>query len=1074
MAASIRYPGIVMQPATPRNCIFARRLFASLMVVAMCWPSAAQPASLQSETYDWGQATPLHTGIDHVELRLTSPSSLVVNCLRIDTLAPGIGFTTTERVDAWQVGVRETARQTTPDFLTRSQASAEPVVAAVNANLFVTNGSAADLTGFAVSKGVLVSTGVQSGVGKASFAVSNSGVPSVRTTMNATSPGDAWTAVSGIYQCLAGGVPRLRGTDRQPRTGLGVSAGSRFVYMLTIDGRSASSVGATNTEVGEWLAFFGAYDGLYMDGGGSTTMAWWDPSAGTNGRAEVLNTPSDGSPRSVGNNIGVTLSTPIFIESELWWAGDAVRGGSGTWAPGTVNWRRGAIYGEDVAWNSQGTTAVFSGPPGVVTVSPGVTVESLDIRTSGYRIGLSDQDNSLTITGSPTIDVVAGSATQLSARLAGSGPRLRGGDGSAESLLILDPAGSSALTGTTTLGNRLLVELRSSGALGDSTIAIEPGSGLDLNLASGHFTNDLMLSGSGPQSTGAAVRLTSSTDITGAIFLENDSTFRFGTLAAVTAALSGPIDGRGGLTLLSDNGSQVTIANANTYRGDTTIDMSAGGVRLGESSHASAETLLSGPLGTGVVRFRSGSLSASDATSPRHLANPVITSAAVTLGHESMSAPLLLTGGVHLIDSLALTVASEVTLSGPLTCAEPTTSLAKDGQGTLVLDGPTSHRGGTSILAGQLTLTDRATLAGNVVLEGTLAVDRDADFTLSGLITGRGRLLKQGSSSLLVSAANTFSGGTAVLDGEISLIRGRSLGPGPVTVHRGAQLTMLFQSTLTTSALTLEGGAFHAGEVLVDASEAGIGSLVIDDGVLVGEPALIVRNAGTAHISSSTTKPLQLSKLTVDSSPGGGLLDIGNASLSITAATAPAPSTDLSAAILAGRGDGSWNGTFGIRSAQAAADPRLAVGYFEDSSSLTLRTTLVGDATFDNAVNFDDILAMFPNYSSRESSSGTFRWQDGDFTYDGIVDFDDVLALFPNYNATYPSAPFAVVPEPPGSAVSVTLVMLVASAVFRRRRRQTPASPLTPSMRRVSVPGSGTTATPPMPPPPKTLAFPPR
>jgi hypothetical protein len=31
--------------------------------------------------------------------------------------------------------------------------------------------------------------------------------------------------------------------------------------------------------------------------------------------------------------------------------------------------------------------------------------------------------------------------------------------------------------------------------------------------------------------------------------------------------------------------------------------------------------------------------------------------------------------------------------------------------------------------------------------------------------------------------------------------------------------------------------------------------------------------------------------------------------------------------------------------------------------------------------------------------AGTYTWQEGDFTYDSLVNFDDILALFPNYGA---------------------------------------------------------------------------
>ena len=104
-------------------------------------------------------------------------------------------------------------------------------------------------------------------------------------------------------------------------------------------------------------------------------------------------------------------------------------------------------------------------------------------------------------------------------------------------------------------------------------------------------------------------------------------------------------------------------------------------------------------------------------------------------------------------------------------------------------------------------------------------------------------------------------------------------------------------------------------------------------------------------------------------------------------------------ALIEGRNGGTWDASQGLISSTvnapaANAAASLGIGYFEDQSSgLTIRTTANGDAQLDGKVDFDDILALFPNYNA----AGAYRWQQGDFTYDGKVDFDDILALFPNY-----------------------------------------------------------------------------
>jgi hypothetical protein len=629
-------------------------------------------AAGQVGSFDWSKAGLLADGIDHARLTLSSPDRLKINCLRIDTLTPGLVFQTTPRASSWQLGGTETIRQTTPGFLAASQATAIPLVAAVNANLYTTAGSGANLTGFAVSGGLLVSDGVDSGVGKASFSVTRDGIPAVVTTVGAMTPGDSLTAVSGIYQCLADGVPRLSGTDRQPRTGVGVSADTRYVYLMTIDGRSSSSVGATNTEVGEWLAHFGAADGLYMDGGGSTTMAWWNPAASGSNKAEVLNTPSDGSPRSVGNNLGVGFQTPVYVPGELWWAGDGVRGGSGTWSPAAVRWREGAIYGTDVAWDAEpeaGRTAVFAGPAGTVLPTGGVRVERLDFRTSGYSLGTPTTPSEITLTGSSAVTIPAGGVILLASRLTGEAPSLSGG-GAEESRLILRPTGGSTISGSTTVSGRLLVELEHAAALGTASVRVTAGSGLDFKADSGTFTNDLALAGGGPARTGATLRFSNSGRLTGRLALETDARVQLGDLFSVTATFAGEIEGEGALSLSGIGTSRAVFSGRSTYAGGTLADLGAGGIRLGSSSVLADDRIVSGPLGTGGLTLRSGVLSAADPVTPRLLANDVTIAGPATLGDPAV-APLTLAGRLTIAGNHGLDIAGDVTASGGIVADTP-------------------------------------------------------------------------------------------------------------------------------------------------------------------------------------------------------------------------------------------------------------------------------------------------------------------------------------------------------------------------------------------------------------------
>ncbi|MBI5601615.1 MAG: phosphodiester glycosidase family protein [Gemmatimonadetes bacterium] len=71
---------------------------------------------------------------------------------------------------------------------------------------------------------------------------------------------------------------------RHPRTAVGVTRDRKTLLLVTVDGRSAASVGMTLVELADYMKSLGAWDALNFDGGGSTTMVLGD---------RVVNTPSD-------------------------------------------------------------------------------------------------------------------------------------------------------------------------------------------------------------------------------------------------------------------------------------------------------------------------------------------------------------------------------------------------------------------------------------------------------------------------------------------------------------------------------------------------------------------------------------------------------------------------------------------------------------------------------------------------------------------------------------------------------------------------------------------------------------
>lgn len=97
---------------------------------------------------------------------------------------------------------------------------------------------------------------------------------------------------NGVVDIDREGAPSGFDTGRNPRTLLGWQASPRRVWLVTVDGRQTASVGMTFDEAARLLVDLGCQHGMNYDGGGSTT-AWV--------RGRVVNSPSDGSERSVVN-----------------------------------------------------------------------------------------------------------------------------------------------------------------------------------------------------------------------------------------------------------------------------------------------------------------------------------------------------------------------------------------------------------------------------------------------------------------------------------------------------------------------------------------------------------------------------------------------------------------------------------------------------------------------------------------------------------------------------------------------------------------------------------------------------
>lgn len=121
----------------------------------------------------------------------------------------------------------------------------------------------------------------------------------------------------GISQVIAGSNVLLRDgqaisqdassftRSRHPRTAVGIADDGKTLVLVVVDGRHTGvATGMSLPELAELMHQIGCREALNLDGGGSSEMVLRDPQTGG---LQVLNHPSDGRERAVGNVLGVTI-----------------------------------------------------------------------------------------------------------------------------------------------------------------------------------------------------------------------------------------------------------------------------------------------------------------------------------------------------------------------------------------------------------------------------------------------------------------------------------------------------------------------------------------------------------------------------------------------------------------------------------------------------------------------------------------------------------------------------------------------------------------------------------------------
>ena len=121
-------------------------------------------------------------------------------------------------------------------------------------------------------------------------------------------PNRVHTAISGDRMIVLKGeiAPDLDDQELDPRTAVGINRNGRYLYLVVVDGRQPFySDGVTFTGLAQLLLDQGAFAGMSLDGGGSSTMVV----DGQDGKPRILNSPIDhyipGTERPVGTHLGI-------------------------------------------------------------------------------------------------------------------------------------------------------------------------------------------------------------------------------------------------------------------------------------------------------------------------------------------------------------------------------------------------------------------------------------------------------------------------------------------------------------------------------------------------------------------------------------------------------------------------------------------------------------------------------------------------------------------------------------------------------------------------------------------------
>ena len=392
--------------------------------------------------------------------------------------------------------------------------------------------------------------------------------------------------------------------------------------------------------------------------------------------------------------------------------------------------------------------------------------------------------------------------------------------------------------------------------------------------------------------------------------------------------IGGLVLGTGGLTKLGTG--TLTLDGSLAYSGTTTI--SQGTVVLVGSTTLGGNMLSGDVVDNGTLMFTgsgtltlSGNMSGSGAVIQNGSLTTILSGTNTFSGGTTISAGTLqigkggtsgsITSDVVDNGTLAFDRSDTVTFAGVIS---GTGNLHQVGTGTTILTGASSYTGGTTISAGTLQIGNGGTtgsIEGDVLDNGTAAIDRSDTVLIDHVISGNGRFAQLGTGTTILTGANSFSGGTTISAGTLQIGNGGATGSiigdvvdnGTLAVDHsdsvvlngaisgtGSVSQIGTGTAILSGADTFNGGATISAGTLQVGNGATSGSItgdVVDDGALVFDrldsltiAGVISGSGSVSQIGSGTTILTGTSTYTGPTTVSAGTLDV-NGSIANSAVT---------------------------------------------------------------------------------------------------------------------------------------------------------------------------------------------